>query len=326
MEFTLTQQDGTAVPVQVEARGAAASLCSGTYAYRLVLTAPRQGKKAYGSFTYTGQFAVALEPVVQFSAAQVPQGGVLLVGVSGMEGETPPVLQPPFESTAFARAGNQWVAALGLGYKTQAGEYTVTVQCNATAVSHTFTVTQTDFAKQYMTIDTGVANATANNEAANKEWRDAIYPLYDTADDTIYWQGRFQDPLEQRIINTEYGLFRYTNGSSVAERHGGIDLDGETGDAVHATAAGRVVLAQFLALTGNTVVVEHGGGLKSYYFHMNTLACAPQDKVSAGQTIGTVGSTGYSTGAHLHFELKLGRQSIDPIALLDGTSGLYFTA
>ena len=125
-------------------------------------------------------------------------------------------------------------------------------------------------------------------------------------------------------MNTTYGLFRYTNGSQTAERHAGVDLDAEEGDPVYAAAAGRVVYAGTLIYTGNTVVIEHGCGLKTYYFHMSALGCKQNDMVTAGQQIGAVGSTGYSTGPHLHFEARIGRQSIDPMALLDGSSGIYF--
>lgn len=75
---------------------------------------------------------------------------------------------------------------------------------------------------------------------------------------------------------------------------------------------------------GNTVVIEHGGGLKSYFFHLDSLACKQGDIVEKEQLIGQAGSTGYSTGPHLHYEARIGNQSIDPDQLFNGSSGLYF--
>ena len=85
-----------------------------------------------------------------------------------------------------------------------------------------------------------------------------------------------------------------------------------------------MVYAGFLQMTGNTVVIEHGGGLKSYFFHLDSLACKQGDIVEKEQFIGQAGSTGYSTGPHLHYEARIGNQSIAPAQLFNGSSGLYF--
>lgn len=98
----------------------------------------------------------------------------------------------------------------------------------------------------------------------------------------------------------------------------------DLGDAVWAPGRGKVVYAGFLQMTGNTVVIEHGGGLKSYFFHLDSLACKQGDIVEKEQLIGQAGSTGYSTGPHLHYEARIGNQSIDPDQLFNGSSGLYF--
>ena len=160
--------------------------------------------------------------------------------------------------------------------------------------------------------------------AANQEWKDVMFPLYASADAEIYWSGTFIRPCGTTAQNTQYGLYRYTNGSPYPERHAGIDYDCDLGDAVWAPGRGKVVYAGFLQMTGNTVVIEHGGGLKSYFFHLDSLACKQGDIVEKEQLIGQAGSTGYSTGPHLHYEARIGNQSIDPDQLFNGSSGLYF--
>jgi murein DD-endopeptidase MepM/ murein hydrolase activator NlpD len=124
-------------------------------------------------------------------------------------------------------------------------------------------------------------------------------------------------------ITSSFGLYRYINGATTPSRHQGIDIAVPTGTPVPASNRGRVVQADFVIMTGNTVVIEHGGGLKTYYYHMSEIDCAVGDMVEQGDIIGLVGSTGYSTGAHLHFEVRIDNRSVSPWPLIDGTSPIY---
>ena len=78
-----------------------------------------------------------------------------------------------------------------------------------------------------------------------------------------------------------------------------------------------MLFADFVALTGNTVCIEHGLGLKSWYYHMNSLNVTEGETVGRGQQIGSVGSTGFSTGPHLHFAISVWNVYVDPQLLLD---------
>ncbi len=124
-------------------------------------------------------------------------------------------------------------------------------------------------------------------------------------------------------ISTEFGLYRYTNGSKTPTRHTGIDIAAAEGTNVPASNDGRVVFAGDVIITGNTVVIEHGGGLKTYYFHLSSINTKEGDMVEQGDVIGRVGSTGYATGPHLHFEVKLGEFPLSPWPLFDGSSSIY---
>ena len=75
---------------------------------------------------------------------------------------------------------------------------------------------------------------------------------------------------------------------------------------------GKILFADFLQLTGNTVVIDHGFGLKSFYYHMDSLNVKEGDMVQTGDIVGTVGSTGYSTGPHLHYSLLVNNVFINP--------------
>jgi virulence factor Mce-like protein len=107
--------------------------------------------------------------------------------------------------------------------------------------------------------------------------------------------------------------------------HEGIDIDGETGDPVAASAAGTVLMAGYYSGYGNAVIVDHGDGLTTLYGHLNGFAVSAGQRVAQGQTIGFVGSTGHSTGSHLHFEIRVGGLPVDPLPYLPGGTMFLLT-
>ena len=94
--------------------------------------------------------------------------------------------------------------------------------------------------------------------------------------------------------------------------HSGIDIAAASGATIVAADSGTVVSAIYSSSYGNYVVISHGGGNSTLYAHMSSMAVTSGQTVTKGQTIGYVGSTGWSTGAHLHFEIKIGGQLVDP--------------
>ena len=124
------------------------------------------------------------------------------------------------------------------------------------------------------------------------------------------WQGVFGYPVQAPVVTSAYGARRqYDTGPGY---HAGADLDGEDGDPVFAAADGAVVLAEFLQVRGGSVIVDHGLGVYSCYNHMSDLVAQDGELVSRGQLVGYMGSTGLSTGTHLHWELRVGGIAIDP--------------
>jgi len=87
--------------------------------------------------------------------------------------------------------------------------------------------------------------------------------------------------------------------------HNGVDMNASQGDAIKAAAAGTVILAGVKGGFGNTIVIDHGGGMVTLYAHQSRLGASVGQKVTAGETIGYIGSTGLSTGPHLHFEVRI---------------------
>ncbi|MCX5970448.1 MAG: S-layer homology domain-containing protein [Coprothermobacterota bacterium] len=120
----------------------------------------------------------------------------------------------------------------------------------------------------------------------------------------------FQMPVNGTIWDT-YGALRTYIGWGQG-RHWGVDLGGELGEGVHA------VLAEMLSSRGNTVVLSHGGGLFTLYCHLVAFNVAVGDQVEKDQVIAAIGSTGASTGPHLHWEARLGTIPVNPLSFLIG--------
>ncbi len=106
--------------------------------------------------------------------------------------------------------------------------------------------------------------------------------------------------------------------SSVSPRgHSGIDIAGDYGDPVSAAAAGQVVQAGWSPLGyGNLIVIEHAGGMETWYGHLSVMLVSRGQSVQTGEQIGRIGSTGFSTGPHLHFEVRQDGQLRNPILYL----------
>jgi murein DD-endopeptidase MepM/ murein hydrolase activator NlpD len=113
-------------------------------------------------------------------------------------------------------------------------------------------------------------------------------------------------------INNEFGFRRNPFGGRTYEFHAGMDIDGERGDRIIAPASGTIVKAGWQGGYGNMIEIDHGNGLTTRYGHLSRVEVQVGDPVKRGQPIGLIGSTGRSTGPHLHYELRLFEKAINP--------------
>ena len=113
-------------------------------------------------------------------------------------------------------------------------------------------------------------------------------------------------------INNEFGFRRSPFGGRNYEFHAGLDIDGERGDTVVAAANGTIVKAGWQGGYGNMVEIDHGNGLTTRYGHLSKVEVQVGTPIIRGQILGLVGSTGRSTGPHLHYELRLNDKAINP--------------
>jgi murein DD-endopeptidase MepM/ murein hydrolase activator NlpD len=134
--------------------------------------------------------------------------------------------------------------------------------------------------------------------------------------DEKYFSGQFIRPTTGRI-SMAFGPQEYINGSE-SGRHRGLDFAAPAGTMVKASNSGIVKLAEYLPAHGNTVVIEHGQGIFTYYAHLKKIIVVNGTKVAKGQPIGLIGATGVATGPHLHFSVSLHNLRVDPMQWLEG--------
>ena len=124
-------------------------------------------------------------------------------------------------------------------------------------------------------------------------------------------------PLQGRIT-TVFGTGRVLNGKPRSS-HSGVDISGEKGKPVKGSNSGRVLLADDFYLSGKTIVVDHGWGVSTIYAHLDRIDVKEGQDVNRGQVLGTVGTTGRSTGPHLHFGALIRGSKVDPLQLIEVT-------
>jgi len=141
----------------------------------------------------------------------------------------------------------------------------------------------------------------------------------DTSSDK-YWDGRFQYPVDEYCINSTFGQRRNYNDGAYFFYHTGMDFGVCAPNLnIYAPAAGKVILAEPLTIKGNAILIDHGWGVFSGYWHLSEFNVEVGDFVEPGDLIGLIGNTGRSAGPHLHFEIDIHGTPVNPQTWLSET-------
>ncbi|MHB8763795.1 MAG: M23 family metallopeptidase [Deferrisomatales bacterium] len=176
-----------------------------------------------------------------------------------------------------------------------------------------------DYPVQRLTVDERTVTLSPADQARAEGEAARIRGVLDLRTPSRLWDGPFRVPAEGPV-SSPFGVRRVYNGKP-RNYHGGLDLAAPRGAPVVAAAAGRVALVGDLFYTGYSVLLDHGLGLVTAYFHVVWLGVAPGLGVAGGEWVGWVGSTGRSTGPHLHWGVYLAGVRADPLTLVLATSG-----
>lgn len=120
-------------------------------------------------------------------------------------------------------------------------------------------------------------------------------------------------PTESRIISSSFG-YRSDPFKGSSAFHSGVDIAGNSGDPIYAALDGEVITAEQMGARGKYIVIKHSNGLETWYMHLKGMNVSAGDKVTKGQTIGSLGNTGRSTGPHLHFQVVKQNKTVNPLS------------
>ena len=221
--------------------------------------------------------------------------------------------QPRFFSFMEGR-----LAVVGTSCRTKEGDYSCKVQVlrdgvTAAEKEETFKVHHKEFVEQHLTVtSTQKEQRSDDNFDMDKVHTERAKSV--TSEKPL-WEGTFVKPVEGRV-STEFGMIRYIN-KEESGRHSGIDIAAARGTPVKAANNGVVRLSMMLNVTGNTIIIDHGCNIYSSYAHLDKLLAEEGAEVKKGDIIGEVGSTGFSTGPHLHWSTTIGTLYINPESLTE---------
>jgi murein DD-endopeptidase MepM/ murein hydrolase activator NlpD len=320
--YLTVEKDGLVVyDAEVESNSFMPYLDEGVFRYTLKSTWDHDTYK--GSQVLTYDVAVDLPVRFRLSRDTATAGDFITVFADyANEGEDLFINQSlvKWTPTFFDNDGVK-MAFIPLNYWAKTGKYTIKLtssEMKAAEVKEAVfdvRIKAKDFKKQYLYIDETIEKSTRNDDAY-AQYAKYFNPSRATITSEKLWDGPFISPVEGRI-STEFGEMRYVNDSLTSYRHSGIDFAVPKGTPIKAPNNGHVNLSMFLTLTGNTIVIDHGMGLFSVYFHLDSLNVDEGQRVTKGDIIGTVGTTGFSTGPHLHYTMSIGKVNFDPF-LIEG--------
>lgn len=218
-----------------------------------------------------------------------------------------------------------WIALLAVSSTAALGEAEVTVRFfEGEGAGHREATTQTvpvrvedgRYRSERIALNRTMTNLRRTDDPRRAEQSRVLWELIHRMDIAArFHAGRLQLPVDDFRETSFFGdrrEFQYVDGGSARSIHNGLDLAAPTGTAIRAPAAGRVVMAEDRIITGLSIVIEHLPGVYSLYYHLDSMDVSEGDLVSTGTSLGTVGSTGLSTGPHLHWELRVSGVAVDP--------------
>lgn len=268
-----------------------------------------QPARPMGWYGYRFSFTMEATPQVSFSAEQIRQGDAVAVFVTGLLGDTPPVLKSELGSVQFQPDGSGWLGYLGAAYNADAKKHTITVSMGDVETQVELRVKERSFGTAEALPETDVP------EGAEQEFRDVIWRLYGAPSGPRQWVVAWEKPVQYDSILIGYGMQKVRDGQ-VGGKSNSTVFATTPGTSVITPTAGTVVYAGELKLTGNTVVIDHGCGVRSYIYGLADISVSEGDQLALNNPIGTAAET-------LTLDVKIGKKSIDPFELFNGNGGLF---
>jgi murein DD-endopeptidase MepM/ murein hydrolase activator NlpD len=265
---------------------------------------------------------------LKLSSPESSQGSLLLIELRSAKALTElhgswSDKEIPFwqEQHSDQNSADVWHALLGIDLEQKAGKYSLTLagkmldsQVDLSCSAHV-EVREGKFATESLRVAPNFVQPNPEQLARAEAERQRLRAIFATATPERLWQGSFHVPLTGVTTGGNFGKRRILNGTP-GSPHGGVDFPAPAGTPIYAAQRGRVVLAEPLYFSGNTVIVDHGLGLYTFYGHLEAIDAKPGELVETGALLGKVGATGRVTGPHLHWGLTLNRARVNPLQLV----------
>lgn len=216
----------------------------------------------------------------------------------------------------FYLDGDYAIALLPIQCSLEAGTYTLSFKYGSVVQELTLDVTQRNIRNFQYSISESILNAT-RNETTLAAFETAVSSVAATGVGTQYWSGTFVEAVHKNgtydgIITTGFGHNRTILANNVTYLHEGVDYITASGASIYAVNAGKVVYTGFTELGGNTIIIEHGYGLKSWYCHLDSISVSVGDMVEKDSVIGIAGSTGFTNQTGVHAGLSVFDVPVSP--------------
>ena len=288
---------------------------NGEYQSTFRVAYPQIKTKPTGEYFYQFRFRLDLKSEISISADTVYQGDVVALSISGLPQDAQIQVESELVSTKPVNRYGKVMIYFAVPYNQPDKEYPIRIQTGGHNKEFSVKVLYNPFKK--VTLETDTLQGT---QQAIQQYQQTIFPLFETASIESEWTGIFQSPIEQPndgVVLSDYGSFEQIIQGDKTSRNIGITYKCHEDKPVVATATGTVVYAGMLDLTKGIVVIEHGGGLKSYLYHLKDILVQQGQQVKTGEVIGTSSNL-------LQFDLRIANKTINPNLALNGKGGLLW--
>lgn len=245
---------------------------------------------------------------------EISPGDPFIIKVTGAKTSCLPSALLAGKKFYFSSCGKGCFVAVGaVMVKTKPGVYTIKLKVGKRKKNLELFVKDTISPIQEITLPENKVFLSRENLRRVKKENKKLKSIFKRVTKKL-WEEDFILPLENDI-SSEFGTKRIFNKKWVSV-HKGVDIKGEEGEEIYASNNGKVVLAKELFFGGNTIILNHGQGIYTIYMHLSEFNVEPRYVVSKGEVIGFVGSSGRSTGPHLHFGVKVMNINTNPVSFV----------
>lgn len=302
-----------------------------------------RGVPAVPSDTAGSQAILPDSGLVELYPAQPRRGGVLHAFVSGLVMQVPRCSWNGAPLPCYSVNGGV-LATIPLSSDDQPGRYILTIDRPVGRITRSITVADRDLGREVVLLSPELNALVKRGADVSRDAR-ALRQVMSVETAERAWTGKWRDPIaggkgqgygaerfyfpasdSSRVLNLDpathaRGSFAADTNSATAKvpswRHSGVDIAAAKGTRIMAPANGIVADVGDYTLTGRTLIIDHGQGVFTAYFHLDSASVRRGDEVRAGKVIGRVGATGLATGPHLHYGVYVHGKDVDPAAWRD---------